>query len=343
VLGRKEFPPKLVYPFSLEEAVPREHLLRRVAAAVDFGFIWRLTARFYRHTGEPGIEPVVLFKLSLLGSQYGITSERRLAEEVRLHLAYHWFLGDDLDEGPPDHSVLSKARKRFGLTVYLAFFTEVVRHWQRAGLVRGALLYGDSTLVEANASYELEAARALVAQLPEGDDRTHRLPAVETYLDEVWRENADPAPRPTATTATTPTDDRRMAAQATDQLTAAAPSRRLMRSHSSGCNGHRTATSGTCDDTRCVVADVVICITVARYVARCYTAPNGGYAYLRGETLLAVAGELPAERGCWSLRPSKEDCLWREYVVQHSFEEGHSRTPTHSYPGREKQQWARME
>src|SRR6266511_4768641 len=110
MLRRKEFKPKLVHRLSLEEYVPEDHLLRRVAAAVDFSFVRRLTARFYSHTGQPGIDPVVLFKLALLGYLYGITSERRLAEEARLHLAYRWFLGYDLDETPPDHSVLSKAR-----------------------------------------------------------------------------------------------------------------------------------------------------------------------------------------------------------------------------------------
>jgi transposase len=109
MLGRKEFTPKLFYRFSLEAQVPEEHLLRRVAAAVDFAFVRRLTRRFDSHTGRPGLDPVVLFKLSLLGYLYGITSERRLAEEVRLHLAYRWFLGYDLDEATPDHSVLSKS------------------------------------------------------------------------------------------------------------------------------------------------------------------------------------------------------------------------------------------
>src|SRR5438067_4003266 len=91
MLGRKEFAPKLFYEFSLQERVPPDHLLRRVAAAVDFSFVRRLTARFYSYTGQPGVDPVVLFKLSLLGYLYGITSERRLAEEARLNLAFLWF------------------------------------------------------------------------------------------------------------------------------------------------------------------------------------------------------------------------------------------------------------
>src|SRR3712207_7055613 len=159
MLGRKEFRPKLFYHLCLEDYVPQDHLLRRVAAVVNFSFVRRLTARFYSHTGQPGVDPVVLFKMSLLGYLYGITSERRLAEEVRLHLAYRWFLGYDLDESPPDHSVLSKARARFGVTVYQAFFTEIVRQCAQAGLIQGDCLYVDSTLTAANASRDSMGAR----------------------------------------------------------------------------------------------------------------------------------------------------------------------------------------
>jgi transposase len=184
MLGRKVFAPKLFYRFSLEAQVPEDHLLRRVAAAVDFAFVRRLTGRFYSRTGRPGLDPVVLFKLSLLGYLYGITSERRLAEEVRLHLAYRWFLGYDLDEATPDHSVLSKARARFGLPIYQAFFAQIVRQCARAGLVHGDVVYVDSTLVEANASLQSSGARALLAQLP----------SAAGYVEAVWQENPAPAP-----------------------------------------------------------------------------------------------------------------------------------------------------
>ena len=194
--GRKTFQPKLFYQFSLEERVPEGHLLRRVASGVDFSFVRRLTARFYSHTGQPGIDPVVLLGMALLGWLYGIPSERRLADEVRLNLAFLWFVGYDLDERPPDHSVLSKARARFGVTVYQAFFSEIVRQCEQAGLVRGDQLYLDSTLIAANASLDSMGARALVAQLANVDE----------HLAAVWRDNpgepADeatpPAPAPAA-------------------------------------------------------------------------------------------------------------------------------------------------
>src|SRR5262245_19720683 len=183
MMGRKAFTPKVLYRFSLEERVPPEHLLRRVAQAADFSFVRRLTARFYSRTGQPSVDPVVLLKMALLGYLYGIASERRLAEEIRLNLAYMWFLGYDLDETPPDHSVLSKARRRFGPTVYQAFFTEVVRQCERAGLVRGDKLDADSTLVAADAGLDSVGSRALVAQLPE----------IGAHAARRWRENPDPA------------------------------------------------------------------------------------------------------------------------------------------------------
>jgi transposase len=186
MLGRKRFEPKRFYQFSLEERVPADHLLRRVAAAVDFAFVRRLTARFYSHTGQPGVDPVVLFKLALLGWLYGIPSERRLAAECRLNLAFMWFLGYDLDEPTPGHSVLSKARARFGVTVYQAFFAEVVRQCERAGLVRGDQLYVDSTLVEADAGAGSVGARSLVA----------RLAGIDDHLAALWQENPAPPAEP---------------------------------------------------------------------------------------------------------------------------------------------------
>jgi transposase len=183
MMGRKAFTPKVLYRFSLEERVPPEHLLRRVARAVDFAFVRRLTERFYRHTGQPSVDPVVLFTMALLGYLYGIASERRLAEEIRVNLAYLWFLGYDLDEAPPDRSVLSKARRRFGPTVYRALFTEVVRQCERAGLVRGDKLYADSTLVEADAGLDSVGSRALTAQLAD----------IGAHVARFWEENGNPA------------------------------------------------------------------------------------------------------------------------------------------------------
>ncbi len=188
MMGVKTFMPEPVYRLDWERRSPPDHLLRHVNEVVDYSFVRRLTARFYSHTGKPGIDPVVLVKLALLGYLYGITSERRLAEDLRLNLAFMWFVGDDLDEPTPDHSVLSKARRRFGVTVYQACFAEIVRQCQQAGLVAGDWLFIDSTLVAANAEDAALRSRVLLEQV--GD--------VEAHLAALWRDNPPLAGEPLA-------------------------------------------------------------------------------------------------------------------------------------------------
>lgn len=118
--------------------------------------------------------------MALLGSLYGITSERKLAQECRLNLAFMWFWGYDLDETPPDHSILSKARVRLGREVYEQFFRHVVQVCQDRGLVQGEKVFIDATIIQANASLDFLVERGVGHQLQT---------TPEEYLDEVWREN----------------------------------------------------------------------------------------------------------------------------------------------------------
>lgn len=92
--------------------------------------------------------------MALLGYLYGITSERKLADECRLNLTFMWFLEYDIDEIPPNHSILSKARKRFGRATYEQFFKEIVKLCEEAGLVEGNKVFLDATLLKANASFD---------------------------------------------------------------------------------------------------------------------------------------------------------------------------------------------
>jgi len=107
MMGKHQFAPKLYYELSLDRLVPQDHLLRQIAEAIDFSFIYPLARPYYSYTGQPSVDPIVLFKTLLVGYLYGITSERRLMREIQVNTAYRWFLGYDLDETIPDHSVLS--------------------------------------------------------------------------------------------------------------------------------------------------------------------------------------------------------------------------------------------
>lgn len=182
MMGRKGFQGKWFYNFSLEERVPQDHFLRAVRRAVDFSFVRGMVRQTYSHTGAPSVDPVVVFKMALLGYLYGITSERRLAAEFRLDLAYLWFVGYELDEIPPDHSILSKARARYGVPAYRQSFNEIVRQCTEQGLVDGDRVYLDASLVKANASPDSLVSRSLCGQLPSVDDYVHRL----------WTENESP-------------------------------------------------------------------------------------------------------------------------------------------------------
>lgn len=193
VMGRKSFQGKWFYDFSLESRVPEGHLLRAVSAVVDFSFVRELVGQTYSHTGTPSVDPVVVFKMALLGYLYGIASERRLAEEIRLNLAYLWFLGYDIDELPPDHSILSKARVRFGPDVYRQFFFEIVRRCREAGLIQGDCLYMDASFIRANASLDSLVSRPLYRQLPDVAEHVERLWAEnETAEGEPPSNEADP-------------------------------------------------------------------------------------------------------------------------------------------------------
>lgn len=180
MMGRKQFAPRLFHTLSLEAMVPADHRLRRLEAVLDLSSVQKLCSPYYSPTGQPSIDPVVLFKIMLLGYLYGITSERRLAEECSLHLAFRWYLGYDLDEATPDHSVLSKARIRYGPQVFEAFFQRVLKLCLEAGLVGGKKLFADSTLVAANASMKSLVAREPVFQ-------PLRTPG--EHLDQVFAEN----------------------------------------------------------------------------------------------------------------------------------------------------------
>lgn len=138
----------------LEEMIPPDHLLRRIQQAIDFTFIDRLTGPLYSERGRPSVPPQALVRMMMVGYLYGLTSERRLCQEVQLNLAYRWFCGLGLEDKVPDHSTFSKNRHgRFaGTNLFREMFYEVVRQAQACGLVSGKHLTVDATTVQAAAS-----------------------------------------------------------------------------------------------------------------------------------------------------------------------------------------------
>ena len=140
---------------TLEELVPKNHLVRKVDAAIDFEFIRAEVEHLYcKDNGRPPIDPVRLFKMMILGYLFGIPSERRLVQEIQVNVAYRWFLRMGLTEKVPDASTLSQNRiRRFnGTDVFQRIFDRIVEQAYEQRLIGGHTLYTDSTHLKANAN-----------------------------------------------------------------------------------------------------------------------------------------------------------------------------------------------
>src|ERR1700689_4294843 len=103
---------QLFYLFNLEKRIPERHLLRRINPIVGriLAEFREKLAPFYSEIGRPSIDSELLIRMLIVGYCYGIRSERKLCEEVRLHLAYRWFCRLDLDDKVPHHSTFSENR-----------------------------------------------------------------------------------------------------------------------------------------------------------------------------------------------------------------------------------------
>ena len=76
--GIKHRSPKLFYQFSLNEAVPSDHVYRRLQEHLNLAYLYKMTQPLYGREGQKGIDPVVFMKMCLLGYFNDITSDRGL-------------------------------------------------------------------------------------------------------------------------------------------------------------------------------------------------------------------------------------------------------------------------
>jgi transposase len=137
---------------NIDKRIRANHPLRKVNELIDFDFVYDEVRDFYGYNGKESIPPPVILKLMLLLVLYNVRSERELMQTIPERIDWLWFLGYDLDYEIPDHSVLSKARKKWGVAVFESFFQRIVLQCVEAGLVDGSKIFVDSSLVDANAS-----------------------------------------------------------------------------------------------------------------------------------------------------------------------------------------------
>lgn len=179
----------LFYEFRLEDRIPKDHLLRRinvfVAPVLDHAR--EQLKLYYSEIGRPSVDPELMIRMLIVGYCFGLRSERRLAQEVELHLAYRWFCRLDLDDKVPHHSTFSENRlHRFRESdVFRHIFERVVAACMAAGLVKGEGFAVDASVMEANASrYHGKAPDEMVWAEPERQTR-----AVKEYLAGLEAEN----------------------------------------------------------------------------------------------------------------------------------------------------------
>jgi transposase len=168
------------YQVNLDKRIRADHPLRRIAAEIDFTFIRAEVTACYGHNGHVSIDPAVLLKMMFLLFFDDIASERELMKVIPERLDYLWFLGYGLDDKIPDHSVLSKARGRWGKDAFEKFFTRTIAQCAQARLVDGRKLHVDSSLIDADASRDsvLRSSPELIAALK------HAYAAQESKLED---------------------------------------------------------------------------------------------------------------------------------------------------------------
>jgi transposase len=185
MMGHQTRSESLFYYFRLEDHIPENHLLRLIDRHVSFDFVGEKLRDSYSETGRPSIDPEVLLRILLIGYLYGVTSERKLVEELRMHVAWRWFTGLGFDQETPHHSTFSKNRHgRFQESkLFEQLFEQIVRQCVEAGLVEGEHLSVDGSFVEANAAKQSRIPRQQLVEAAQVS-RT-----VREYLTELAEQN----------------------------------------------------------------------------------------------------------------------------------------------------------
>lgn len=154
MMGMQQSPQSSLFyiGINIDKRVRSNHPLRRVKQLIDFDFAYNEVKDRYGTNGNVSVPPPVILKLMLLLIFYNVRSERELMDTLPERIDWLWFLGYDLDSEIPNHSVLSKARKKWGIEIFQSFFERIVLQCVEAGLVDGRKIFVDSSLVDANAS-----------------------------------------------------------------------------------------------------------------------------------------------------------------------------------------------
>jgi len=154
MLGKKVYQEKLFTNFSLSARIPDNNFYKRLKKELDLSFLYKSCTPYYGDCGQKSIDPVVFFKLMLVGYLEGVTSDRKLVDCVGLRMDILYFIGYDIDEELPWHSTISRTRKKLPDKIFEETFEKVFIMCVNKGMVSGHTQSIDSALIKANASLD---------------------------------------------------------------------------------------------------------------------------------------------------------------------------------------------
>ena len=155
MLSKKENKRSQVEIYSLDDLVPKDHLVRKIDKAISFDFIYDLVEDLYcSNNGRPSIDPVVLIKIAFIQYMFGIGSMRKTIREIESNIAYRWFLGYSLSDPIPHFSTFGKNydRRFKNSNLFEQIFNRIISEAIKAGFIDTSEVFIDSTHVKANAN-----------------------------------------------------------------------------------------------------------------------------------------------------------------------------------------------
>lgn len=177
--GKKQFSEKLFFNFQLSQRVPPDNFYRRLKEVLNLHWLYKATKKYYGTEGQQSIDPVVFFKLMLIGYLENLGSDRRIINTVSMRLDMLFFIGYNLDEPLPWHSTLSRTRQLYGEELFKQLFKEILKQCIDKGMVGGRRQVMDSVAVKANASMDslmekeiLDDSEAYADELKEEEEQT---------------------------------------------------------------------------------------------------------------------------------------------------------------------------
>lgn len=194
--GKKQYTEKLFTSFQLSDRVPEDNFYRRLKSLLDMEFLRRETKQYYGQEGNSSIDPIVFFKLILVGYFENLNSDRRIIAHASLRLDILYFIGYDIDEELPWHSTISRTRGLYGEDVFRKLFKAVLTLCVKKGMVGGKRQAIDSAFIKANASLDSVAEKEVIAdgekfldELEENDEnKVSAAKKAEVEYHHSWKE-----------------------------------------------------------------------------------------------------------------------------------------------------------